>query len=157
MPASPFQPPKTEVVDARQIVHSRPQTVRLASQLVLAAFAIGLVRLFSDLDILRAEDADLQAVFPFIVVAILVTITLCLIYMTHQGRNWARWALLAYFILGWYPAAEAAMSMSVSERSTLDWSLDLVITSMELIAAWLLFTGSSAKWFVRHRRSHTEA
>ena len=155
MPANPYEPPTAEVANARQILHARPRTVRLACLLVLAAFAIGLVRLLPNLDVLRAEDPELQAVFPLIVVAILAAITLCLTYLTHQGQNWARWALLAYLTFGWYTAAEGMTS--ASESSILDRSLDLAITAMELVAAWLLFTGPGAKWFGRHRPARPEA
>ena len=146
MPSNPYQPPGAEVADAPQVLAPRPPTVRLACQLVLAAFALGLVTLLPGVDVPRPEDAALPGVF----VAIFGVITLWLTYATYQGRNWARWALLAYLILGWFLVSGELVSDF--ERAPLVGSLNLAAVVMELAAVWLLFAGAGAKWFGRSRR-----
>ena len=149
MPSNPYQPPNAEVADAPQTLPPRPRAVRLACQLVLSSFLLGLVTLLPGVDVPRPEDEAIPAVFFIVVVAIFGAITVWLVHTTYQGRNWARWALLAYLILGWFLAAGELSSDF--ERSPLVGSLNVAVAVMELAAASLLFAGAGAKWFASGR------
>ncbi|HSW04964.1 hypothetical protein [Aquabacterium sp.] len=72
-------------------------------------------------------------------------LTIWLAAKTHQGRNWARWALLGYLMLGWWLSSSELTEQFM--RSPLVGFIDVLCIGMELAACGLLFGGQSAAWF----------
>jgi hypothetical protein len=124
---------------------ARPNDIREACRLILGAFVIGLVSLWPGL---RAEPEGESA--PILVITILIVLafgalTVWLSRKIWLGKNWARWAMLGYLILGW------ALAVSDFEtemaRSPISAIIYVVTALMEVFACWLLFFGAGARWF----------
>ena len=72
-------------------------------------------------------------------------LSLLLIVRCYEGKNWARWANLAYLALGWLLGIQdIGQHIQVSPLAGI---LESSIVVMEVAACWLLFTGIGNHWF----------
>jgi hypothetical protein len=148
MDHNPYKPPRSDVSDDPHGKAMPPTSVYVACGLVLGALAIGLLGLLPGV---RPEEGDpVPAWFTLALVIIFGGVTVVLSFETLRGRNWARWTLLAYLVLGWYLTAP---DLPVNfDRAPMAAVIDAVGMVMELVAAWLLFFGDGPKWFAKAGR-----
>lgn len=138
---NPFEPPAAEVADPANA--PMPPAVQRACTLVLLALALGVVTLLPG--IRPPEPEEVPFGFTLAVIVFFGGITVALVQVVRRGRNWGRWALLAYLVLGWW-----LMLDQLNEdfnASPLLGFLDIISVAMEVVAAVLLFKGASARWF----------
>lgn len=145
MTPNPFAPPRAEVADPRKPRPEPPPAVRRACRLVIASMLLGWVLLVPGLGAAAPEDAQVPFLLTFVVVAFFSALTLWLLFATSRGAPWARWALLAYLLLGWLLSGLQFNDEFL--RSPVSGMIEIVCVLLELVATWLLFTGSGAAWF----------
>ena len=116
----------------------RPSQVTLAVRLIVATFALGLIRMPMDFA---------PNLFLLLVAAPTLLITSFLTYMVWIGRNWARLVFAALLILGLpfsiFPIWEALHSRPLSGY------LGLVQIVLQLASLLLIFQPASRPWFHR--------
>jgi hypothetical protein len=135
---NPYAPPKAVVVDPTDLVSvaARPQAVTLATHLLWSAFALG------------ALNSAIVGSLSTLAVSVLILGLLGL--LTHKisrGRNWARITLLVLVLLG-LPGALADVR-SLLEQPLLVAAISVVISGLQIVALYLVFTGDGARWFRR--------
>ena len=139
-----YQPPNAEVADSA--AHGpRPRAVGLACQLLLISVALSLATYLPGIRVDRAEDAEVPLAFTVLFVAILVSLSLWLIAKSYEGKNWARWANLAYLAIGWWFATQEIGPQFLA--SPVAGAIEFVVILMELAACGLLFFGIGNHWF----------
>lgn len=148
MNQNPYQPPRSDVSDEPHGKAMPPTSVYLACGLVLGALALGLLGLIPGVRPTEAEPVP--AWFTVLLVVVFGGVTVVLSYETLRGRNWARWTLLAYLVLGWYLTAPDLPENF--DRAPVAALIDAVGMGMELVASWLLFFGDGPHWFRKARR-----
>jgi len=142
---NPFRPPEAEVADAGPGLGPMPRGVRLACTLVLLSLVVGAVTLLPGV---RPEPPGAEPVpFLFTLAVLLVFggLTVWLVKVVERGRNWGRWALLAYLALGWWLGID-----QITEDfalSPLVGFVDMGCIVVEMVAAVLLFWGAAGRWF----------
>ena len=120
----------------------RPRTVTMAVNLLWASIAIGLVKIPLDLPALAAMP------YPGIVwtvIALVLAFFCLLIWKVSQGRNWARYTYLVFFLIGLIPAIPTLMNEL--QRSPVLVVISVVQFIMQGYAAFLLFTDPGKSWF----------
>ncbi len=123
-------------------VSDRPQKVLLAVKLFCIVVGIGIIR--SSITIFRHADVRSPHFFIFLMLSIYIG-SLFIIYQVSKGKNWARFSMVAIFIvaipLGILPNFETISHNPV--HSLLGFlNILLYITGLAL-----LFHKSSAPWF----------
>jgi len=80
------------------------------------------------------------------VLAVIVAIESAIICLAARRHNWARWALLAWFI-----AALCLYSIDMPDQIAPWWDVVILVGSFlsEAIGLFILFTGSGARWYAR--------
>ena len=119
---------------------SRPLVVTLAVIFLAIVCAIGLTR-----QILGARSYDFRVHVEFATTFLLEAVVCWFIF---RGKNWARWALVAVFVLG------AGLTLPrfiarVQHISPLRTGNFLVGMIADLIVLFALFHPSSSRWFGR--------
>jgi hypothetical protein len=143
-----YQPPRSDISDDPHGKAMPPTSVYVACGLVLAALALGLLGLLPG--VRPPEPEPVPVWFTMLLVLIFGGVTVVLSYETLRGRNWARWTLLAYLVLGWYLTAPDLPDNLT--RAPVGAIIDAVGMGMELVASWLLFFGEGTRWFSKARR-----
>ncbi len=141
----PFRPPQAEVRDPEAGHGPMPRAVQLACTLVLVSLVIGAVTLLPGI---RPEDPAAEPVplgFTLAMLLFFGGITVWLVRVVQRGRNWGRWALLAYLALGWWLGA--GQITDDFNGSPLVGLIDIASIVMEMVAAVLLFLTASGRWF----------
>jgi len=127
-----------------------PDRVYLACTLIMAAFVIDLIGFAPGIRVPSADEVASPVWFTLAMIFVFGSLTAWLAVETLRGRNWARWAMLVFLLLGWILGVqEIADSFARSPASSL---IDAGCTAMEVAACWLLFSGASARWFRRDRQ-----
>jgi hypothetical protein len=121
--------------------------VRIACQLILGSLVFGLLTLVPAIHGVRPDEAPTPIEGMLLSIVVFGGLTVWLALLTYRGLNWARWALLAYLILGWWMGAEDMTQDFI--HSPLAGMINLACMGMEVVAAGLLFVGRGARWFVR--------
>ena len=146
---NPYRPPEAELRDAPAAsAGPPPHAVRVACVLVLASLAFGVLTLSPSV---RAPEAEQPGMFAFVIGAYLVFggLTLWFTRRTWQGRNWGRWALLAYLAAGWVlNSFTLADDMANAPMAAL---VNIGCVALEAVACALLFFGPGARWFAAVR------
>jgi len=145
MSNDPYRPPSAEVQDPPVTRSPPPQQVSQARLLIWASLALGLLELLPGIrpELPDAPDVPLSVTLGLVV--IFGGITLWLADRLHGGKNWARWAMLVYMILGWATSADDfGVYFTVSPIAGM---ISLACIALELVACWFLFTGAGDRWF----------
>jgi hypothetical protein len=140
-----YQPPNAEVTDRATHGPARPKAVRLACQLLLISVALSLATLLPGIRVDRPDDAETPLAFALVVGAILLSLSLWLIAKSYEGKNWARWANLAYLAIGWWFATQEIGPQFLA--SPVAGAIEFAVILMELAACGLLFFGIGNFWF----------
>lgn len=123
-------------------VPTRPAKVGLAIKTLYLVVGIGILR--TAITVIRHADVR-SPHFLISVKVVLFAVSLFLIYQVGKGRNWARWSLVAIFVvnipLTILPAFE---SYSVVPVYTLLGFLQLGLYVFALV---LMFHAVSSEWF----------
>lgn len=122
-----------------------PDEIWRACLLIVASLLLGLVTMIPGIAPERPAEADMPALEVLGLLAVFGGLTLLLALKILQRRNWARWAMLAYLVLGWLLAA-ATMKEDFA-LSPLAGLINLVCMVLEWLAVWQLFFGNGPKWF----------
>ena len=141
--SNPYAPPGTEVADPAAA--QAPPAVRRACILFLTSLALGLVTLLPGVRPAPAEDAAVPAAFTFFVVLFFGGLTVWLTWKLYRGRNWARWAMLAYVLFGWWMGTSELTDDFLA--SPVAGMIDIVCIAIEAVACWSLFFGAAAGWY----------
>lgn len=149
MAQNPYEPPEAPVADPAAANVPRPPEVALACRILWIVFVLGFVTLLPSVRgewWLPHDGGDDSAMAASMVMAgVLSAIFAFFVWYTGRGRNWARWALLAYLIFGWIVmVADFPRSVSATPIAAL---LDVVMAVTEVWACHLLFRGPGAAWF----------
>jgi hypothetical protein len=157
MTPNPYAPPGAEVADP---VHGRPSpppSVRNACLLILASLALGLVTLLPDVRLPAPDESAIPLGVVLGIVVVFGGLTVWFAIQTLRGRNWARWAMLFYLMLGWLLVGSELDSEMA--RAPMAAIIDTVCIAMELVACGLLFFGTGGRWFSERAavRSRTSA
>ncbi len=127
----------------------RPLEIRRFETLQLASVAIAMINGFS-----IGKEGLFGPVFDVVIV---VTLTM----LISRGRkNWARWTLFAFFVVGAVLLAAASFfgltqkALSEAHLSTINYLLVALVWLMQVAALALVFTSQSARWL---RSAHAEA
>lgn len=121
---------------------ARPIEVTRAVRFLLASLAIGLMA--SAIHVAqRVSGAPL--IFVLLIVIAFFGVYLFLVSKISAGRNWARIVFLALVLFG-LPFAIPTY-MAELRRSILSGSVSILVTILQLIGTYLLFTKQSNLWF----------
>jgi hypothetical protein len=83
--------------------------------------------------------------FAMVVMTIWFGIMIALMVLVGRRKNWARWTLLAYLVVGWITVAiDLPETLEVTPFAG---AIDFLVTIAELWACYLLFLSPGAKWF----------
>jgi hypothetical protein len=146
MSHNPYSPPAAEVADPAHALPPQPGTVRLAVQLIIGALALGVISLLvPGIRIPTPEEAEVPFIFTMIIIVIFGGITLWFASGVTQGKNWARWAMLAWLAVGWLMVGSEFGDEFT--RSPVSSMIDAACIAMEAAACCLLFGAASQDWF----------
>jgi hypothetical protein len=141
----PPSPHPAAQVDRRHADRSRPGDIREACRLILGALAIGLIALWPGLGEPQPDPGVVATVVGVVLVVVFIGLTVWLTRKIWLGKNWARWAMLFYLLLGWVLAV-ADLNAEMA-RSPITAIISVVTGVMEMFACWLLFFGAGGQWF----------
>lgn len=151
MAQNPYEPPEAPVADPVAANVPRPPEVALACRILWIVFVLGFVTLLPSIrgewwmsPGLSGDDASGLAA-GLVMALILSALFAYFVWWISRGRNWARWALLAYLIFGLLVMV-ADFPRSISE-TPIAAVLDVVMAIAEVWACHLLFRGPGAAWF----------
>ncbi len=120
----------------------RPSRVSTAVLLLKAALALGAMT--SAAHVIRAVSGTTMIVALALVIAFFA-IGFLLVWRISLGNNWARIILLVLVIVG-TPLSVPGYIRDL--KHSLAWpAVSIVITILQLVGTFLLFTGSSNPWF----------
>jgi hypothetical protein len=145
MARNPFAPPGAEVADPASRQLPAPVQVLRACQMIIATLVVGIITLFPGVREPATDDAQVPFLFTLVLIVVFGGLTLLLAARIMQGRNWARWAMLAYLAAGW-----ALVGPELADdfyRSPIAAAIDAISIPVEAVACWLLFTGAGGQWF----------
>jgi disulfide bond formation protein DsbB len=120
----------------------RPIQATRAVQLLFASFAIGLITAAFHL---RQRTSGVPMLLALLIVIAFFGLGFLLAWRISARSNWARIILLVVVLFG-LPFAIMA-NLTELKRSTLSGSLSLLITILQLLGTYLLFTRNSNLWF----------
>jgi hypothetical protein len=124
----------------------RPQRVTTAVQVLAASLALGL--LTAVFNVVRNASGKTMLVALGIVI-VFFGLGFLLVWRIAAGKNWARIFLLVLVIVGTplaIPGYRASLRLNVVAGS-----VSILINILQLIGAYLLFTGSSNSWFRKRK------
>jgi hypothetical protein len=153
MARNPFAPPGAEVADPVSRQLPPPVQVKRACQMIVGTLVVGVITLFPGVRVPRPDEPSVPVVFSLVFLAVLVGLTILFTARIMQGRNWARWAMLAYLATGWILIGPELADDFY--RSPIAAIVDAVTIPVEATACWLLFTGAGAQWFAALRAGRT--
>ena len=126
---------------------TRPLAVTLAVVFLVINFGHGLVR-----DVLYTQFYDAHSFSVFALALLLEGVT---VWCIACGRNWARWLLLALFVLG-AMSARSEWLRRFQDHSALEIVVLIIRLLANLIVFFALFHRSSNQWFLRGQQKRRE-
>lgn len=142
---NPFAPPRAGLAEPLIDALPRPLAVGRSVALILGSMALGLVELLPAVHGARPNEEAVPLWFTAAIVLVFGGITVWLARQMYAGRNWSRWAMLAYLGLGW--ALGIGGLVDDFSYSTLAGPLNVVGMVMEMVAMWLVFQGAGSAWY----------
>jgi hypothetical protein len=146
----PFAPPKANL-DLPEVRGPRPLSVKLAVWTIVTSMALQLAWIAGAW--LRIVSFEIPDESRGIVLGSILVGSVLFSYLgwkIHHGRNWARWGLSVWIVLGvlgqaWSIAAEPA---SWNANGLLGWIAGVIGTGLNLATVVLLFLSREARhWF----------
>ena len=122
-----------------------PDAVRKACLLILASLFLGLVTLIPGVQPVSPDAADTPLLVTIFVAALSIGLTVWLAVKVYDGRNWARWAMLAFLALGWWLDGSELTEDFI--QSPLAGAIEAICIVMEAVACGYLFFGRGARWY----------
>jgi len=147
MPTNPYQPPSADLADPEAENPHPPVSVRRACQLILGSLALGLLTLMPGIRPVTSQDEAVPFAFTAAFALIFGGLTVWLTVKLYRRKNWARWAMLAYLLLGWLLAGSSLNDDFV--QSPIAGIIDIVCIAMEAVACWYIFLGGGAHWYAK--------
>lgn len=141
MNGNPYAPPKAAVADPTTQA-TPPHAVALATRLQWVAVALGAVNLVVVL-VPVASVGQLPFILP-IPLALLGTLAV-FAHNISRGRNWARIAFLVMFGFG-LPGFLLGLPGMLRESASAT-AISVLMSVLQTIALFLVFTGAGARWF----------
>ena len=120
----------------------RPIQATRAVQFLCASFAIGLIT--AAFHLIR-RTSGVPMVLALLIVTAFFGLGFLLVWRISARSNWARIILLVVVLFG-LPFAIPA-NLAELKRSILSGSLSIIITILQLLGTYLLFTKNSNLWF----------
>ncbi len=151
MSQNPYSPPAADVADLNRTQAFPPRRVYGACVLILAALVLGVLALLPGIRV--PDEQPIPLWFTLAVVVVFGGITVWFAIEVLRGKNWARWAMLVYLLVGWLlGGTEIPNTFTESPLAAI---IEMVCMAMEALACWLLSSGASAQWFreIAERRS----
>ena len=141
--------------EAAQDALPRPYGVARALQLLWAVFFIGLVTLHPGVrgewwlgsEPIDAELHDAAFVGGLILATLFSVVYVLLVFFLGRRHAWARWAMLAFLMLGWVLTG-IDLPRSLAETPAAAFA-DVLMAVVEVWACWLLFSAPANAWFRR--------
>lgn len=128
------------------VAAGRPKAVGLASALLCIAFAAGLG--LTGARLLQGNpSAPALLIHCLLIIVFLVLATL--VHLVFRGHDWARIACVS--LVGVRAVVGVSRASSEFPGSPLAAAISLALVAIELLAAFLLLTGTTAAWFKRAR------
>ena len=124
----------------------RPWEVSRAVQFLTSSLAIGLI---TSIFHLAQRISGVPMIFASLIVIAFFGLGFFLINRISGRRNWARILLLVLVVFG-TPFAIAAYLQEV-RKNVLFGTLSIIITILQLIGTYLLFTRNSNLWFRKRK------
>ncbi|HEY6230004.1 MAG TPA: hypothetical protein VIW64_01960 [Pyrinomonadaceae bacterium] len=124
----------------------RPERVTTAVQLLSGSLVLGL--LTASFNVVRNASGKTMLV-ALVIVVIFFGLGFLLAWRIAAGKNWARIFLLVLVVVG-TPLAIPGYRASL-RLSTVAGLFSIFINLLQLITAYLLFTGSSNSWFRKRK------
>ena len=124
----------------------RPERVTTAVQVLAASLILGV--LTAAFNVVRNVSGKTMLV-ALLIVLVFFGLGFLLVWRIAAGKNWARIFLLVLVILGTplaIPGYRASLRLNVVAGS-----VSILINILQLIGAYLLFTGSSNSWFRKRK------
>jgi len=124
----------------------RPERVTTAVQVLTASLVLGV--LTAAFNVVRVASGKTMLVALVIVLAFF-GLGFLLVWRIAAGKNWARIFLLVLVILGTplaIPGYRASLRLNVVAGS-----VSILINILQVIGAYLLFTGTSNSWFRKRK------
>ena len=120
----------------------RPPKVSLAVKFFYVIVGLGIIR--AAMTVIR--HADVRSPHSLIVTkAIIYAFSLFLIYQLGKGKNWARWSMVAIFIIS-IPLT-ILPAFGAFSHNPVHTSLGFVQLALYIVGLAFLFQGSSSSWF----------
>jgi hypothetical protein len=135
-----------EPASEHQANGGRPREVSRAVQFLISSLAIGLV---TSILHLAQRISGVPMIFASVIVIAFFGLGFFLINRISGRRNWARILLLVLVVFG-TPFAIVAYLQEV-RRNVLFGTLSIIITILQLIGTYLLFTRNSNLWFRKRK------
>lgn len=124
----------------------RPREVARAVQFLTSSLAIGLLNAIFHL---AQRTSGAPMIFALLIVIAFFGLLFFLVMKISAGRNWARIILLILVLFG-IPFAISAYLEEV-RRNVLSGTLSIIVTILQLIGTYFLFTRNSNLWFRRRK------
>jgi hypothetical protein len=124
----------------------RPWEVSRAVQFLTSSLAIGLI---TSIFHLAQRITGIPMILASLIIIAFFGLGLFLINRISGGRNWARILLLALVVFG-TPFAIAAYLQEV-RKNVLLGTFSIIITILQLIGTYFLFTRDSNLWFRKRK------
>ena len=157
MEHSPYEPPKSAVEDRLKVIPPRPTQISLAIRILWLGFIAGLLSLHPWLRgtwwVNPGETTSAAASLAVVIALTLVFSAFFIWLLVRAGRrkNWARWVLLVYLVIGWISVAiDLPETLSATPFAG---AIDFLVAMAELWASYLLFLSPGASWFKREQSS----
>ena len=144
--SNPYEPPRAQLERSEPTLPApeRPVQVQRAVVLLWISLIASFVGSLGEVSFLLAEEPEFGSTFIGVFVGSFALMAIP-IHLVWRRRNWARYAVLLLSITGFI----AAVWMPSDDASYREYMLDIVLTALEALALYLLFTGPGAAWFSR--------
>lgn len=131
-----------------------PRSISWACKLLLLSLAFTVISLAPSISGRWWASPDpgvpdtMAFLFGMSFVVVQLALLALLIYLTYTRRNWARWALLVFLMLGWVYLVQNFHSLQSSHPMEALWDAGGMI--LELLSCIILFFSRDAAWFIHN-------
>jgi len=96
----------------------------------------------------ESESPVLDPAFIGTISLLILVLILILIWLTvRQRKNWARWVLLAWFVIADLSLLYDFLSDQAFRDGVFAFLLNIIMLGLEITAFYLIFTGNARDWF----------
>jgi hypothetical protein len=147
-PASRYAPPRADVADLAvpdPLLSARPRSVVWACVLMLVSMVVAFASLLPFIDPPMPGEPAAMTAMVWGLTLVSLAVDLWLLRCVWQRRNWARWVIVAIVLA----SATQYMFLIADDwtRAPLVAWMGIASTTLGAVAAALLLTGASSRWF----------